>query len=47
MHQGERPCGIRCVAVVGGAVAGAEVAGTLAERGIEVVVFEQNPRPFG
>jgi NADPH-dependent glutamate synthase beta subunit-like oxidoreductase len=36
-----------CVAVVGGAVAGAEVAGALAERGVEVVVFEQNRRPFG
>lgn len=37
----------QCVAVIGGAVAGAEVAGGLAERGIEVVVFEQNRRPFG
>lgn len=36
-----------CVAVVGGAVAGAEVAGALAERGVEVVVFEQNRRPYG
>ncbi|MEM7410137.1 MAG: hypothetical protein AAF430_07890 [Myxococcota bacterium] len=36
-----------CVAVIGGAVAGAEVAGALAERGIEVVVFEQNRRPYG
>ncbi len=36
-----------CVAVIGGAVAGAEVAGVLAERGVEVVVFEQNVRPFG
>jgi NADPH-dependent glutamate synthase beta subunit-like oxidoreductase len=36
-----------CVAVIGGAVAGAEIAGTLAERGVEVVVFEQNPRPYG
>lgn len=36
-----------CVAVVGGAVAGAEIAATLAERGVEVVVFEQNPRPYG
>jgi hypothetical protein len=34
-----------CVAVIGGAVAGAEVAGALAERGIEVVVFEQGRRP--
>ncbi|MCH2169856.1 FAD-dependent oxidoreductase [Myxococcota bacterium] len=36
-----------CVAVIGGAVAGAEVAGTLAKLGTEVVVFEQNPRPYG
>jgi NADPH-dependent glutamate synthase beta subunit-like oxidoreductase len=35
------------VAVVGGATAGAEVAGRLAQRGVVVVVFEQNPRPFG
>jgi NADPH-dependent glutamate synthase beta subunit-like oxidoreductase len=33
--------------VIGGATAGAEVAGRLAERGVHVVVFEQNPRPFG
>jgi NADPH-dependent glutamate synthase beta subunit-like oxidoreductase len=36
-----------CIAVIGAAVAGAEVAGTLAERGVEVVVFDQNPRPYG
>ena len=36
-----------CVAVIGGATAGAEVAGRLAERGAEVVVIEQNPRPYG
>jgi NADPH-dependent glutamate synthase beta subunit-like oxidoreductase len=41
------PDSSRCVAVIGGAVAGAEVAGVLAERGFEVVVFEQNPRPYG
>jgi NADPH-dependent glutamate synthase beta subunit-like oxidoreductase len=35
------------VAVVGGATAGAEVAGRLAERGVVAVVFEQNPRPYG
>ena len=35
------------VAVIGGAVAGAEVAGALAERGIGVAVFEQNRRPYG
>jgi hypothetical protein len=35
------------VAVIGGATAGAEVAGRLAEHGAHVVVFEMNPRPFG
>lgn len=35
------------MAVIGGAVAGAEVAATLAEKGVEVVVIEQNPRPYG
>ena len=35
------------VAVIGGATAGAEVAGQLAEHGARVVVFEMNPRPFG
>src|SRR5262245_13892435 len=35
------------VAVIGGAVAGAEVAGALAERGAQVAVIEQNPRPYG
>src|SRR5215475_1435464 len=36
-----------CVAVIGGAVAGAELAGTLAAAGVEVAVFDQNPRPYG
>jgi NADPH-dependent glutamate synthase beta subunit-like oxidoreductase len=36
-----------CVAVIGGATAGAEVAARLAERGAQVAVFEQNPRPYG
>ncbi|MEN8182640.1 MAG: FAD-dependent oxidoreductase [Myxococcota bacterium] len=40
-----QPC--HAVAVVGGATAGAEVAGRLAERGVLVAVFEQNPRPYG
>ena len=35
------------VAVVGGATAGAEAAAMLAERGVLVVVFEQNARPYG
>jgi ferredoxin--NADP+ reductase len=36
-----------CVAVIGGAVSGAQVAGRLSERGVSVAVFEQNPRPYG
>jgi NADPH-dependent glutamate synthase beta subunit-like oxidoreductase len=35
------------VAVIGGATAGAEVASRLADRGVTVVVFEQNSRPYG
>lgn len=35
------------VGVIGGATAGAEIAARLAERGARVVVFEQNPRPYG
>ena len=35
------------VGIVGGACAGAEAAATLADRGVTVVVFEQNARPFG
>lgn len=38
---------VPCVAVIGAATAGAEVAGRLAELGAVVVVFEQNPRPYG
>jgi NADPH-dependent glutamate synthase beta subunit-like oxidoreductase len=34
-------------AIVGGAIAGAETAGLLADRGITSVVFEQNARPYG
>jgi hypothetical protein len=41
----ERPA--HAVAVVGGATAGAEVAARLADRGVVVAVFEQNPRPYG
>jgi NADPH-dependent glutamate synthase beta subunit-like oxidoreductase len=35
------------VAVVGGACSGAEAVETLVRRGIHVVAFEQNPRPYG
>lgn len=38
---------LHAVAIIGGATAGAEVATRLAERGVYVVVFEQNRRPFG
>jgi NADPH-dependent glutamate synthase beta subunit-like oxidoreductase len=44
MSDRDRP---HWVAVIGGATAGAEVAGRLAEHGSRVVVFEMNPRPFG
>jgi NADPH-dependent glutamate synthase beta subunit-like oxidoreductase len=42
-----RPLRPHWVAVIGGATAGAEVAGRLADHGVRVVVFEMNPRPFG
>lgn len=35
------------VAVIGGAIAGSVAAEILADRGIEVAVFEQNTRPYG
>src|ERR1700751_2378757 len=35
------------VAIVGGAVSGSVAAQILADRGCEVVVFEQNDRPYG
>jgi NADPH-dependent glutamate synthase beta subunit-like oxidoreductase len=35
------------IAIVGAATAGSEIARILAERGALVVVFEQNPRPYG
>lgn len=37
----------RDIAVIGGATAGAEVAGRFARRGASVTVYEQNPRPYG
>ena len=36
-----------CVAVIGGAVSGAEAVETLVQRGIHAVVFEQGDRPYG
>src|SRR5215472_2529746 len=35
------------IAVVGAATAGSEIARILAEHGATVIVFEQNPRPYG
>lgn len=35
------------VAIIGGAVAGSEAARSFADSGAGVVVFEQNPRPYG
>jgi len=35
------------MAVIGGATAGSEIARILAEHGALVIVFEQNPRPYG
>src|ERR1700683_1308296 len=35
------------IAVIGAATAGSEIARILAQRGALVVVFEQNPRPYG
>lgn len=35
------------IAVIGGATAGAETAGMLADSGATVVVFDQNARPYG
>jgi ferredoxin/flavodoxin---NADP+ reductase len=35
------------MAVIGAATAGSEIARILAERGATVIVFEQNPRPYG
>ncbi|HTY55305.1 MAG TPA: hypothetical protein VMB26_08895 [Candidatus Binataceae bacterium] len=35
------------VAVVGGATAGSEIARLLSQRGVLVIVLEQNPRPYG
>jgi ferredoxin--NADP+ reductase len=43
----ETPAPRHCVAVIGGACAGAEAVETLAARGIHCVVFEQNDRPYG
>jgi ferredoxin--NADP+ reductase len=43
----DTPTPRHCVAVIGGACAGAEAVETLASRGVHCVVFEQNDRPYG
>ncbi len=42
-----KPSGHHYVVVFGGAVAGSEAASQLAERGIRVIVFDQNALPYG
>ncbi len=46
-EQAPAPSSLYAAAIIGGASAGAEVAQQLAERGLTVVIFEQNPRPYG
>ncbi len=43
----QNPTPSHCVALIGGATAGAEVAGRLAGLGILCAVFDQNARPYG
>ena len=45
MSEIESP--VHVVAIVGAAVSGSVAARILAERGCEVIVFEQNDRPYG
>ena len=47
MTAGTVPDPKHAVAVIGGAVAGAQVARMLADHGVLVAIFEQNVRPFG
>jgi ferredoxin/flavodoxin---NADP+ reductase len=47
MAEAESKTSRHVMAVVGGATAGSEIARILAERGALVIVFEQNPRPYG
>src|SRR5271155_1924597 len=47
MSDAENKSPRHVMAVVGAATAGSEIARILAERGALVVVFEQNPRPYG
>src|SRR5258705_8391832 len=47
MTQQENNSSRHVMAVVSAATAGSEIARILAERGALVIVFEQNPRPYG
>ncbi len=47
MTDAENKSSRHVMAVVGGATAGSEIARILASRGALVLVFEQNPRPYG
>src|SRR5258708_20152646 len=47
MTEPENKSARHVMAVVGAATAGSEIARILADRGALVVVFEQNPRPYG
>src|SRR5271163_4450067 len=47
MSDAENKSSRHVMAVIGAATAGSEIARILAERGAIVIVFEQNPRPYG
>src|SRR5258708_3034069 len=47
MTEPENKSARHVMAVVGAATAGSEIARILADRGALVIVFEQNPRPYG
>jgi NADPH-dependent glutamate synthase beta subunit-like oxidoreductase len=47
MADNDKASSRHVMAVVGGATAGSEIAHILADRGALVIVFEQNPRPYG
>src|SRR5271167_3936314 len=47
MTEAENKSSRHVIAVIGAATAGSEIARILAGRGALVIVFEQNPRPYG
>src|ERR1700693_1641938 len=47
MTDAENKSSRHVMAVVGAATAGSEIARILADRGALILVFEQNPRPYG